>query len=44
MGGCEDSSPSDMTRECLEKREMVFYMFFMCFNARGGGQGVGEKV
>lgn len=21
----------DMTRECLEKREMVFYMFFMCF-------------
>ena len=25
-------STDDMTRECLEKREMVFYMFFMCFN------------
>lgn len=41
LGGCEDEDVSlpprtdDMTRECLEKREMVFYMFFMCFNTAG---------
>jgi hypothetical protein len=34
--------PADVTRECLEKREIVFYMFFMCFNTRVGSSSEKE--
>lgn len=37
-------STDDMTRECLEKREMVFYMFFMCFNTAEKKERTREKL